>query len=100
MEVFHCHSEGMMCGSGFWSRSIIRYSFIFITCIDHVHIYITCLTGMIRCSTVSPDGQWVAVGYSSGIVSVLDVRTGILMASWKAHEGEVLQVRSCAVTIY
>ena len=49
-------------------------------------------TGLIRCLTVSPDSRWIAVGYSSGVISTLDVRTGLLMASWKGHEGEVLQV--------
>ena len=41
---------------------------------------------------MSRDGNYVAVGYTSGVVSVLDIRTGLLLASWKAHEGEILQV--------
>ena len=36
--------------------------------------------------------MWFAVGYSTGVVSMIDARTGMLMASWKAHEGEILQV--------
>ena len=48
--------------------------------------------GLIRCVAVNPEGTWVAIGYSSGIISVLDTRTGQLLASWKGHEGEVLQV--------
>lgn len=43
--------------------------------------------------TVSPNGIYVAVGFSSGVISILDVRTGVLLASWKAHEGEILQVK-------
>ena len=50
------------------------------------------LLGLIRCTTVSPDGNWIAVGFSSGVLSILDARSGILTASWKAHDGEILQV--------
>jgi WD40 repeat protein len=49
--------------------------------------------GLIRCVTVSPNSNWVAIGYSSGIISILDVRTGLLLGTWKGHEGEILQVR-------
>ena len=52
----------------------------------------TAPAGLMRCVTASPDGNWVAVGYSSGIISVVDTRTGLLLASWKGHEGELLQV--------
>ncbi len=52
----------------------------------------TAPAGLIRCVTPSPDGSWVAAGYSSGVISILDTRTGLLLASWKGHENEVLQV--------
>lgn len=42
--------------------------------------------------TVSPDGLWMAAGYSGGVVSVIDLRTGAVRGSWKGHEGEILQV--------
>lgn len=48
--------------------------------------------GQIKCLTVSPDGRWLAVGHSTGVVSTIDVRTGLLIASWKGHESDVLQV--------
>ncbi|XP_067006086.2 WD repeat-containing protein 81 [Anabrus simplex] len=48
--------------------------------------------GLIRCITVGPEGTWVAVGQSSGTLTILDVRTGMILASWKGHEGEVLQL--------
>ena len=51
------------------------------------------ISGMIRSLCVGPDGHWVAVGYQTGVMSLLDVRTGVLFASWKCHEGEILQVR-------
>lgn len=46
-------------------------------------------TGLIRCVAVSPNSNWVAVGQSSGIMAVLDLRTGNIISSWKGHEGEV-----------
>ncbi|KAF4521699.1 hypothetical protein B566_EDAN012997 [Ephemera danica] len=48
--------------------------------------------GLIRCVAVGPSGNWVAVGQSSGHLSLLDIRTGMVLASWKGHEGEVLQL--------
>jgi WD repeat-containing protein 81 len=41
---------------------------------------------------VGPSGHWVAVGQSSGCLTILDIRTGMILASWKGHEGEVLQL--------
>ena len=34
----------------------------------------------------------ILVGHSSGHISLLDIRTGRLAHSWKAHEGEVLNL--------
>ncbi|CAH1791760.1 unnamed protein product [Owenia fusiformis] len=50
--------------------------------------------GLIRCVTVSPDSNIIAVGYSSGIISMLDARTGELLRTWKGHEGEILQIKA------
>ena len=49
-----------------------------------------------RCAAVSERGQWVALGHSTGVVSLLDLRFGRMLATWKAHEGEILQV--CATS--
>ena len=49
--------------------------------------------GLVRCLTAGSNGYWVAAGHSSGILSLIDLRTGMLLSSWKGHEGEVLQVR-------
>lgn len=48
--------------------------------------------GIVRCVTAAPSGLWIAAGLGSGIIVVLDARTGIILASWKAHEGELLQL--------
>ena len=45
--------------------------------------------GLIRCLAIGPNGQWIAVGQSSGFLTILDIRTGLVIASWKGHEGEV-----------
>ena len=52
--------------------------------------------GLVRCLTTGPNGHWVAAGHSSGILSLVDIRTGGLLAHWKGHEGEVLQVSGWA----
>lgn len=54
-------------------------------------------TGLIRCLAVSPNGNWLAVGHSTGMLSVLDIRTGFLIGTWLGHEGEILQV--CLITL-
>ncbi|XP_053982258.1 WD repeat-containing protein 81 isoform X2 [Hylaeus volcanicus] len=46
-------------------------------------------TGLIRCIAVAPSGYWVALGQASGFLTILDTRTGLIIASWKGHECEV-----------
>jgi len=46
--------------------------------------------GIIRSLAVSGDGHNLAVGHSSGYVSLLDLRSGRLRTGYKAHDGEVL----------
>nr|XP_033329625.1 WD repeat-containing protein 81 isoform X1 [Megalopta genalis] len=51
-------------------------------------------TGLIRCIAVAPSGYWVALGQASGFLTVLDTRTGLIIASWKGHECEILQLET------
>jgi WD repeat-containing protein 81 len=51
-------------------------------------------SGSVRCLTVSPSGTWIAVGLSSGQIVMIDGRTGIIKSSWKASEGELLQMQA------
>lgn len=46
----------------------------------------------IRCICVSPSGRWIALGLATGHLSLIDPRTGVLLAHWKAHDGEILQL--------
>jgi len=52
------------------------------------------LLGTVHCITTSPDGNVIGIGYTSGVLSTLDLRTGMLLASWKAHEADILDVMS------
>ncbi|CAM1309662.1 SPTBN5 (predicted) [Pycnogonum litorale] len=63
--------------------------------LKYVHEYKVSITpaGLIRSIGVSPSGNWIAVGHSTGIISVLDTRTGMISAIWKGHEGEILQLK-------
>uniref|UniRef100_A0A8D9AX21 WD repeat-containing protein 81 n=1 Tax=Cacopsylla melanoneura TaxID=428564 RepID=A0A8D9AX21_9HEMI len=48
--------------------------------------------GLIRCIAVSSNASWIAIGQASGVLTLLDLRTGTVLASWKGHEGEILQL--------
>lgn len=58
--------------------------------------------GTISGLAVSHNNMYVAAASTSGYVSVLDLRTGFPQGAWKAHDGEILQIRSfndkCFVT--
>jgi len=47
-------------------------------------------SGIIRSMAVSGDGNLLAVGHSSGFISLLDLRSGRLKTGFKAHDGEVI----------
>ncbi|XP_011308570.1 WD repeat-containing protein 81 isoform X2 [Fopius arisanus] len=51
-------------------------------------------TGLIRCIAVAPSGNWIALGQASGVLTILDIRTGLIIASWKGHECEILQLKA------
>jgi len=46
--------------------------------------------GFVRSLSVSGNGNQLAVGHSSGYISIMDLRTGRLKNGFKAHDGEVL----------
>lgn len=62
-------------------------------CLFDIYKVMLFYAGVIRCVTSSPDGSWVAVGFSTGAISLLDLNTGMLMGSWKGHDSEILQVK-------
>ena len=51
------------------------------------------LSGTVRDICCSPDGRWIALGFSSGLTSVLDTRGGLLRSHRRAHTSEIYQVQ-------
>lgn len=49
-------------------------------------------SGSVRCVAVAPSGTWIACGLSTGQLILLDARTGMIIASWRATDGELLQL--------
>ena len=47
----------------------------------------------IKMVAVDEAGYSIAVGFASGIISLFDSRTGLLLSSWKAHENEIIQLK-------
>ena len=49
-------------------------------------------SGTVRDVCCSPDGRWIAFGFSTGLSSVLDIRGGLLRSQRRAHTGDIFQV--------
>ncbi|KAK2567303.1 WD repeat-containing protein 81 [Acropora cervicornis] len=56
--------------------------------------------GTVRDICCSPDGRWIALGFSSGLTSVLDVRGGLLRSHRRAHTSEIYQVKAFSNTSF
>ncbi|XP_038077774.1 WD repeat-containing protein 81-like [Patiria miniata] len=52
--------------------------------------------GLIRCLAVSPGSSTLGVGLSSGVLSMVDMGSGLLLGGWRAHDGEVMQIKACS----
>ncbi|MDP2439864.1 MAG: hypothetical protein Q8P67_29295 [archaeon] len=49
-------------------------------------------SGQIRCVARVPSINAVATGSSTGYITLIDMRTGIILFSWKGHDGAVLSL--------
>ncbi|ELT99451.1 hypothetical protein CAPTEDRAFT_196137 [Capitella teleta] len=76
------------------SDSVLRFIDVRSGSLSHEFRCSTIPAGQIRCLAVSPDCRWLAVGHSTGVLSTIDVRTGLLIGSWKGHENDVIQVKT------
>ncbi|XP_055344163.1 LOW QUALITY PROTEIN: WD repeat-containing protein 81-like [Paramacrobiotus metropolitanus] len=54
--------------------------------------------GLIRCLVTAPDNSWFACGFSAGVISVFDQRTGMMSATWKAHDSDIFQLLALSPT--
>lgn len=52
------------------------------------------MNGVIRVIAVNPAETLVAVGFSTGAISLIESRTGTLVASWKGGDTEIASVSS------
>jgi len=49
--------------------------------------------GQTRVTAVDPiNNELIALGTSAGVISLIDARTGMILSTWKAHDGEVSQL--------
>lgn len=89
VKTFPAPSCLILCGTTDSSVKIIDAR-----CMNYVNEWkvSTNLSSSVRCMAVSPSGAWIAVGLSSGQLILLDGRTGVILASWKANDGELLQL--------
>ncbi|ORX55532.1 WD40 repeat-like protein [Hesseltinella vesiculosa] len=49
--------------------------------------------GAIRSIAINPTGTLVAIGYAAGMISLLEMRTGMLVDSWKGGDTEISQLK-------
>ncbi|XP_059632013.1 protein GFS12 isoform X2 [Cornus florida] len=52
----------------------------------------SCGSDKMQASGAVPSPSWIAAGLSSGICKLLDVRSGNVIASWRAHDGYVTKL--------
>jgi hypothetical protein len=55
-------------------------------------LHLTISTGTLKVIAVNTSETLIAVGFSSGVISLLESRTGSLVASWKGGDSDVTSV--------
>ena len=61
-----------------------------------MHTRINVCSGQVKTLAVSPNAHSALIGFTTGTVSVFDVRSGGILGTLKVPEGEVLKVRNMA----
>ena len=54
----------------------------------------------IRCLECDINGMWVAAGFSSGALNVLDLRIGLVMQSFRPHSADITRIISSDGNVY
>lgn len=49
-------------------------------------------TGNIRSLSVNPSETLIAIGFSSGLISIVDSRTGMMVGSLRGGDGDIIHV--------
>jgi len=50
--------------------------------------------GVVRCVCSSAKRNWIAVGCTTGLIMLLDFRTGFIMNQWKAHDNAIIKLEA------
>jgi len=50
--------------------------------------------GIVRCICSSPKRSWIAIGCSTGLIILLDYRTGYILNQWKAHDSAITKLEA------
>lgn len=58
------------------------------------------MTGTIRTIAVNQSETLIAVGFSTGAISLLESRTGTLVASWKGGDTEITMVNEVRTYLF
>ncbi|CAG8488733.1 9487_t:CDS:10 [Ambispora leptoticha] len=68
----------------------------FLDTVNHVSLHTwkcsTGFAGTIRAISVNTSETLIAVGFTSGIISLIDTRTGMMIGSWKAGDTDIIHV--------
>ncbi|CAG8474645.1 6116_t:CDS:10 [Ambispora gerdemannii] len=69
----------------------------FLDTINHTSLHTwkcsTGFTGTIRAISVNTSETLIAVGFTSGIISLVDTRTGMMIGSWKAGDTDIIHLK-------
>jgi len=64
------------------------------------HVNRSYLAGTIKVVCTNPAETLIAVGFSSGVVSLLESRTGMLVGSWKAGDTDIIHVSNYLIETF
>ncbi|CAG8522522.1 4819_t:CDS:10 [Paraglomus occultum] len=75
------------------SDTTVTFFDTFNHCLLHTWRSSAAFVGTIKVVCTNPAETLIAVGFSSGVVSLLESRTGMLVGSWKAGDTDIIHLR-------